>query len=131
MRKRTIALVRSMVTERSIDMRSINSVMKLFSNGNSSPIEREVRRRLTWRIILLSLFPLPFLSLIIIWLCCLIQLNAGSIDTLLNQNCKITSRLCSIENELRKLTSMTNIFDSASGVTMGGARAELNVHAAY
>lgn len=84
-------------------MRSINSVMKLFSNGNSSPIEREVRRRLTWRIILLSLFPLPFLSLIIIWLCCLIQLNAGSIDTLLNQNCKITSRLCSIENELRKL----------------------------
>ena len=59
------------------------------------------------------------------------QLNAGSIDTLLNQNCKITSRLCSIENELRKLTSMTNIFNSASGVTMGGARAERNVHAAY
>lgn len=83
-------------------------IKKLFSSKECSPVEREVRRRLTWRIILLSLSPLPFLFLLIISLYYFIRLNTGSIAVLFDQNRKITARLLAIENELHSFTCMTN-----------------------
>lgn len=108
MQKRTIVRVRNMVIERSIVMGVESLIKKLFSGKECSPIEREVRRRLTWRIIWLSLSPLPFLFLLIISLYYFIRLNAGSIAVLFDQNCKITAKLLAIENELHSLTGMTN-----------------------
>ena len=101
-------------------MRIKNLIGKLFSNGNCSPVEQEIRRRVTWRIILLSLFPLPFVLSLILSLYCLIHLNTESIDVLLGQDCKIISKLCVIENELHKVAVITNTFDTAIGGSAGG-----------
>ena len=96
-----------------MDLRCIGK--QLFSHKSPSlhnkkrlGIELAVRRCLTWRIILLTLAPLPLLLLLIHFLYCLIQLNRGSIDTLWEQNQKLSEKLHVIEGRILEYGAKTN-----------------------
>ena len=67
--------------------------------------EREVRRRLTWRVILLSVSPLPLLFLLLYFLYCHVKINHESINELRQRNIEILNQLHAMEirlNEQRK-----------------------------
>ena len=72
-------------------------IKNLFSLGNDLPIEREVRRRLTWRMVLLSLAPVPCVLLLMNFLYCLICLNTQTIEILLKKNSDMAMKIDRLE----------------------------------
>ena len=50
---------------------------KLFIADATSPVEREVRRRLTWRLLMIALVPIPFAFLLGFLLCHYVESNRG------------------------------------------------------
>lgn len=79
-----------------------------FSYDKESPIEREVRRRLTWRVIMLSLSPVPLLLLLIYFIYCLAISNHESIVDIYERNVKFARRLKSLEEEIRQIRQRLN-----------------------
>ncbi len=65
-----------------------------------SAVEREVRRRLTWRVILLAASPLPLLLFLIYVLYCFMQMNRASIDDLRQRNVELLRRLYDLEQRI-------------------------------
>lgn len=72
-------------------------IKKLFSRGNDSPIEREVRHRLTWRVVLIALAPVPCVLLLMDSLYCLICLNTQTIEMLLKKNADMAMKIDRLE----------------------------------
>ena len=54
-----------------------NLFQKLFIADATSPVEREVRRRLTWRLLMIALVPIPFAFLLGFLLCHYVESNRG------------------------------------------------------
>ena len=69
---------------------------RLFSNAECSPFEREVRRRLTWRVILLAISPLPLLLLLIHFLYLRVMFNSESIIDLRDRNVNMAIAFLSV-----------------------------------
>ena len=76
--------------------------------GKCSPVEAEVRRRLTWRIMMCAALPVPLLLLILFTLYCCMQIKQGfeiervraSVRWLQRQDRAIDERLRIIEQRL-------------------------------
>ena len=64
--------------------------------------EREVRHRLTWRVILLSVSPLPLLLLLLYFLYYHVKINRESINELRQRNIEILNQLHSLEIRLNE-----------------------------
>lgn len=73
---------------------------KLSKKDGYPSAEAEVRRRLTWRMMLLSVSPVPFLFVLLLFLYCFIQSNRASIMSLQRQNRVLDERLRVIEQRL-------------------------------
>ena len=63
----------------------------------ASLVENEVRKRLTWRLIILAISPLPLVLLLIYFLYCYIQIQCLPVDYLLKHNADVERRLRVIE----------------------------------
>ena len=76
--------------------------------GKCSPVEAEVRRRLTWRVMICAAMPVPLLLLILFFLYCCMQIEQGSeiervrasVRSLQRQNKVLGERLRLIEQRL-------------------------------
>ena len=76
--------------------------------GKCSPVEAEVRRRLTWRIMMCAALPVPLLLLLLFFLYCCMQIEQGfevervraSVRSLQRQNRVLDERLRVIEQRL-------------------------------
>ena len=76
--------------------------------GKCSPVEAEVRRRLTWRVMICAAMPVPLLLLILFFLYCCMQIEQGSeiervrasVRSLQRQNRMLEERLCVVEQRL-------------------------------
>ena len=64
--------------------------------------EREVRRRLTWRVILMSVSPFPLLLLLLYFLYCHVKINRESINELRQRNIEILNQLHALEIQLNE-----------------------------
>ena len=74
----------------------------LFTRKCSS-VEQEIRRRLTWRMALLSVAPVPCLMLLMYFLYCFIRLNTQTIDILLKQNADMAVRIGRLEHIIKEM----------------------------
>ena len=81
---------------------------KLLSNAECSPFEREVRRRLTWRVILLAISPLPFLLLLIHFLYLRVMFNSESIIDLRDRNVNTAIRIKCLEEKMQQIQEKLN-----------------------
>ena len=76
--------------------------------GKCSPVEAEVRRRLTWRVMICAAMPVPLLLLLLFYLYCCMQIEKwseiesvrASVRSLQRQNRAIDERLRIIEQRL-------------------------------
>ena len=76
---------------------------KLISNDVPSLVEREVRARMTWRVILITISPLPFLLLIIYILYRIALFNSESIIELHGRNVETARRLKCLEEKVQQM----------------------------
>jgi hypothetical protein len=81
---------------------------RLFSNAECSPFEREVRRRLTWRVILLAISPLPLLLLLIHFLYLRVMFNSESIIDLHDRNVNAATRIKCLEEKMQQIQEKLN-----------------------
>ena len=81
---------------------------RLFSKAECSPFEREVRRRLTWRVILLAMSPLPLLLLLIHFLYLRVMFNSDSIIDLHDQNVNTARRIKCLEEKVLQIQEKLN-----------------------
>ena len=86
----------------------IEKLKRLFSNAECSPFEREVRRRLTWRVILLAISPLPFLLLLIHFLYLRVMFNSESIIDLHDRNVNAATRIKCLEEKMQQIQEKLN-----------------------
>ena len=95
------------IEERQIVM--LKKILKyFFSCDRQSPVEREISRRLTWRVIMLSVAPLPFLLVLIYFIYFLAMSNHESAIDLYECNVKFARRLKCLEEEVRRLRQKLN-----------------------
>jgi len=80
-----------------------NFIKNMFFNRKCSPVEQEIRRRLTWRMVLLSVAPVPCLMLLMYFLYCFIRLNTQTIDILLKQNADMAVRIGRMEHIIKEM----------------------------
>lgn len=81
---------------------------RLFGREGRSPVEAEVRRRLTWRIMMCAALPVPLLLLLLFSLYCCMQIKQGfevervraSVRSLQRQNRVLDERLRVVEQQL-------------------------------
>ena len=96
-----------LIEERQIVM--LKKILKyFFSCDRQSPVEREISRRLTWRVIMLSVAPLPFLLVLIYFIYFLAMSNHESAIDLYECNVKFARRLKCLEEEVRRLRQKLN-----------------------
>ena len=76
---------------------------KLIPNNSPSQVEREVRARMTWRIVLIAISPLPFLLLIIYILYRIAVFNSESIIELHGRNVEMSRRLKCLEKSMQQI----------------------------
>lgn len=76
---------------------------KLIPNKSPSLVEREVRARMTWRIVLIAISPLPFLLMIIYILYRIVLFNSESIIDLYGRNVKMARRLKCLEKSMQQI----------------------------
>ena len=81
---------------------------RLFSNAECSPFEREVRRRLTWRVILLAISPLSLLLLLIHFLYLRVMFNSESIIDLHDRNVNAATRIKCLEEKMQQIQEKLN-----------------------
>ena len=81
---------------------------RLFSKAECSPFEREVRRRLTWRVILLAMSPLPLLLLLIHFLYLRVMFNSDSIIDLHDRNVNTARRIKCLEEKVQQIQEKLN-----------------------
>ncbi len=103
-----------------------------FSYDRESPIEREVRHRLTWRVIMLSLSPMPLLLLLIYFIYCLAISNHESIVDIYERNVKFARRLKSLEEEIRQIRQRLDhdVGESHTNSYEGSEQAYLEIRSA-
>lgn len=87
-------------------------IKHFFSCDRESPVEREVRRRLTWRVIMLSLSPVPLLLLLIYFIYLLAISNHESISDLHKRNMNLARRIKCLEEEIRQIQQRLNHDDA-------------------
>ena len=78
-------------------------IKNFFAFDRHSPVEREVRRRLTWRVIMLSISPLPFLLVLIYFIHFLAMSNHESICDLYESDVNLAKRLKCLEEKVRQI----------------------------
>jgi hypothetical protein len=76
---------------------------KLIPNNSPSQVEREVRARMTWRIILIAASPLPLLLLMIYILYRIAVFNSESIIELHGRNVEMARRLKCLEESVQQI----------------------------
>ena len=76
---------------------------KLIPNNSPSQVEREARARMTWRIVLIAISPLPFLLLIIYILYRIAVFNSESIIELHGRNVEMARRLKCLEESVQQI----------------------------
>ena len=67
----------------------------------ASLVEHEVRKRLTWRMILLAMSPVPFVLLLIYFLYCYVQMRCLNVDYLENRHLDMERRIRVLERQLK------------------------------
>lgn len=67
----------------------------------ASLVEHEVRKRLTWRMILLAMSPVPFVLLLIYFLYCYVQMRCLNMDYLENRHLDMERRIRVLERQLK------------------------------
>lgn len=82
----------------------------------ASLVEHEVRKRLTWRMIIIAISPLPLMLLLICFLYYYIQLQCLPVDDLLVQYVDVERRLRVLEQKLNvdNHSKVTNNHNMAS-----------------
>lgn len=95
------------IEERNTVMLS-EKIKNFFSYDRRSPVEREVRRRLTWRVILLAISPLPFLLLLIHFIYYLAMSNHESISDLYERDVKFARRIKCLEEKVQQIQEKLN-----------------------
>ena len=91
-------------------------IKHFFSFDRQSPVEREVRRRLTWRVIMLAVSPLPFLLVLIYFIYFLAMSNHESIVDLYECDVKFARRLKCLEEKMQQIQEKLNCENKASVV---------------
>ena len=81
-------------------MKTITKTKEIIDPKMVSLVEHEVKKRLTWRIILLSTSPVPFVLLLIYFLYCYVQMRCINVDYLENRHIDIERRLRVLEQKL-------------------------------
>ena len=91
-------------------------VRKVFVGDESSPVECEVRRRLTWRLILLSVSPLPLVFLLMYFLYCYVNMKYFTVELLQERSYKLERRICVLEQQLKsdQIPKPTKIMEGAN-----------------
>lgn len=84
------------------------TIMKFFTTDTDSPIEREVRKRFSWRLILLTLSHLPLVLLLIYFLYCYVQMRFFTVEYL-------QKRYFDVERRLRLLEQKLNVDNHSKG----------------
>lgn len=85
-----------------------NLFRKLFSEDATPPVEREVRKRFSWRLILLTLSHLPLVLLLIYFLYCYVQMRFFTVEYL-------QKRYFDVERRLRLLEQKLNVDNHSKG----------------
>lgn len=67
----------------------------------ASLVEHEVRKRLTWRMILLAMSPVPFVLLLIYFLYCYVQMRCLNVDYLENRHLDMERRIRVLEQQVK------------------------------
>lgn len=82
----------------------------------ASLVEHEVRKRLTWRMILLTLSHLPLVLLLIYFLYCYVQMRFFTVEYLQKRYFDVERRLRALEQKLNvdNHSKVTNSYHSAS-----------------
>lgn len=83
-------------------------ITHFFSFDRQSPVEREVRRRLTWRVIMLSVSPLPLLLMLIYFIYLLAMSNHESICDLYDRNVEFARKLKGLEEKVQQIQERLN-----------------------
>ena len=98
-----IVRVRNMAIKRDVAMGMKDLIKNMLFTRKRSPVEQEIRRHLTWRVMLLSMAPVPCLMLLMYFLYCFIRLNTQTIDILLKQNADMAVRIGRIEHIIKEI----------------------------
>ena len=83
-------------------------IKRLVGRNGCSPVEAEVRRRLTWQIMMCAALPVPLLLLLLFYLYCCMQIEKwseiervrASVRSLQRQNRVLDERLRVVEQQL-------------------------------
>ena len=82
-------------------MNIVRFVRKVFVGTENSLVECEVRRRLTWRMVLLSVLPLPLVFLLMYFLYCYVNMKYFTVELLQERSYKLERRIRTLEQRLR------------------------------
>ena len=98
-----------------------NAFLKLFFVDANSPIEREVRKRFSWRLIMLTLSPLPLVLLLIYVLYCYVQMRFFTLEYLQSRYVDVESRLHALEQRMDEEHGVGNIRGRETSAEKGGS----------
>ena len=82
-------------------MKEMTKVKEIRDAEIASLVEHEVRKRLTWRMILLAMSPVPFVLLLIYFLYCYVQMRCLNMDYLENRHLDMERRIRVLERQLK------------------------------
>ena len=82
-------------------MKEMTKVKEIRDAEIASLVEHEVRKRLTWRMILLAMSPVPFVLLLIYFLYCYVQMRCLNVDYLENRHLDMERRIRVLEQQVK------------------------------